>query len=117
LWLPLLLAPAGVVFVGTRTAIDPIANAERLDVVAHIPATISLPIAAIGITTPAKHVTVHVHTRRPARHRVVRRPKVRIARTPRPAYVVPRTVFGHIVAKTTGPPPGHDGDHGRHGHD
>lgn len=103
LWVPLLLAPAGVVFVGTRTAIDPIASAEQLDVVAHIPATISLPTAAIGITTPAKHVTVRVHTRHPVRHRVVRRSKVRIAHSPRPVYVVPRTVVAHVVAKTTAP--------------
>jgi hypothetical protein len=111
LWVPLLLAPAGVVFVGTRTAIEPIASTERLDVVPHIPAAIALPTAAIGITTPAKHVTVRVHTRRPAPHRVVRhRPKVRIVRAPRPVYVVPRTVVTvvtHIAAKTTAPHASH----------
>jgi outer membrane biosynthesis protein TonB len=94
-----------VVFVATRTAVDPIAGAERLDVVPHLPATIALPTAAIGIATPARHLTVRVHTRRPVRHAVAaKRPKTRIARSPRPTYVVPRTVVTHVVPTMTTTP-------------
>jgi len=105
LWVPLLLAPAGVVFVATRTTIDPIAGAERLEVVPHLPAAIALPSAAIGITTPARHVTVH--TRRRVRHPVVRRAKTRIGAAPRPVYVVPRTAVTHIVPTATPPHASH----------
>ena len=69
LWVPLLLAPAGVVFVATRTTVDPIAGAERIDVLPHLPASIAFPTAAIGITTPGQHITVRVHTQRPAPRR------------------------------------------------
>jgi outer membrane biosynthesis protein TonB len=100
LWVPLLLAPAGVVFVATRTAIDPIASAERIDVVPHFPIAIALPTAAIGITTPGRHVTVRVHTRRP----VAKRPKTRIAHAPRPVYVVPKTVIARVVPAATATP-------------
>jgi hypothetical protein len=100
LWVPLLLAPAVVVFVATRTAVDPIASAERLDVAPHLPAAIALPTAAIGIATPARHVAVRLQMQRPA----AKRPKARIARAPRPAYVVPRTVFAHLSAVTEATP-------------
>jgi hypothetical protein len=103
LWVPLLLAPAGVVFVVTRTTVDPIASAERLEVVPHLPAAISLPTAAIGITTPERHVAVRVHraTEQPAQHRVAKRLKTRIARAPRPVYVVPRATVSHVAPVTT----------------
>jgi outer membrane biosynthesis protein TonB len=106
LWVPLLLAPAGVVFVGTRTTIDPIARAERLDVVPHIPVSLELPTAAVGITTPSRHVTVRVRTRKPAVHRhVAKRTRPRIApapvRAPKPMYVVPKTVVARIVPTVT----------------
>ena len=105
LWVPLLLAPAGVVFVATRTTIDPIAGAERLEVVPHLSAAIALPSAAIGITTPARHVTVH--TRRRVRHPVVRRAKTRIAAAPRPVYVVPRTAVTNTAPTVTAPHASH----------
>jgi hypothetical protein len=101
LWVPLLLAPAGVVFVGTRTTIDPIARAERLDVVPHIPVSLELPTAAVGITTPSRHVTVRVRTHR----HVAKRTRPRIApapvRAPKPVYVVPKTVVARVVATVT----------------
>ena len=102
LWVPLLLAPAGVVFVATRTTVDPIAGAERLDVVPHLPAALALPTAAIGITTPERHVAVRVHVHRPALKPTpaVKRPKTRIAPAPRPVYVVPKAVVTHVVAAT-----------------
>lgn len=102
LWVPLLLAPAGVVFVATRTTVDPIAGAERLDVVPHLPAALALPTAAIGITTPERHVAVRVHVHRPAPKTTpaVKRPKTRIAPAPRPVYVVPKAVVTHVVAAT-----------------
>jgi len=102
LWVPLLLAPAGVVFVATRTTVDPIASAERLEVVPHLPAAISLPAPAIGITTPERHVAVRVHrAERPAQQRVAKRPKARIAPAPRPVYVVPKTAVAHVAPVTT----------------
>ena len=107
LWVPLLLAPAGVVFVATETAIGPIASAERIDVAPNFPATIELPTAAVGITTPERHVAVRVQTHRPVRpvqHRTAGRAK-RVVRFPRPVYVVPRTtVVTHIVGATTAAP-------------
>ena len=104
LWVPLLLAPAGVVFVATETAIGPIASAERIDVAANFPATIELPTAAVGITTPERHVAVRVQTPRPVHRRIARQPK-RVVRSPRPVYVVPRTaVVTHVVAATTTAP-------------
>jgi len=105
LWVPLLLAPAGVVFVATRTTIDPIAGAERLEVVPHLSAAIALPSAAIGITTPARHVTVH--TRRRVHHPVVKRAKTRIAAAPRPVYVVPRTAVTNTAPTVTAPHASH----------
>jgi len=105
LWVPLLLAPAGVVFVATRTTIDPIAGAERLEVVPHLSAAIALPSAAIGITTPARHVTVH--TRRRVRHPVVKGAKTRIAAAPRPVYVVPRTAVTNTAPAVTAPHASH----------
>jgi hypothetical protein len=92
LWILLLLAPAGVVFVAARTAIDPISSAERLDVGPHAPATIVLPTAVIGITKPAQP-------------RAVERPKARVPRSPRSAHFVPPTVVTHIVGTTTLTPP------------
>src|SRR3954468_23948270 len=104
LWVPLLLAPAGVVFVATRTTVDPIASSELLDVGPHFPAAVALPTPAIGITTPEQHITVRVHAH-PAAHRpAVKRPKVRIARAPRPVYVVPKTVVSRVAAATTPAP-------------
>ena len=100
LWVPLLLAPAGVVFVATRTTVDPIAGAERIDVLPHLPARVELPTAAIGITTPTRRVTVKVHARRPVQHKVAKPAKARIAHAPRPVYVVPKAVVAHVAPAT-----------------
>jgi len=105
LWVPLLLAPAGVVFVATRTALDPIAGTERVDVAPQFPAALTLPTAAVGITTPNRqHVTVRVHARRPAHKPAVKRAKTRIAHAPRPVYVVPKAVVAHVVPAQTATP-------------
>ena len=101
LWVPLLLAPAGVVFVATRTAVDPIAGAERVDVVPELPARLALPTAAVGITTPGRHVTVKPHARRPVQHRAAKRSKSRIAHAPRPVYVVPKPIVAQVTPATT----------------
>ena len=102
LWVPLLLAPAGVVFVATRTTVDPIAGAERIDVLPHLPASIALPTAAIGITTPEQHITVRVHTHRPAPRRTASPPK-RIVSPPRPVYVIPKPAVAHVTQTVTTP--------------
>jgi len=102
LWVPLLLAPAGVVFVATRTTVDPIAGAERIDVLPHLPASIALPTAAIGITTPGQHITVRVHTHRPAPRRTPGPPK-RIVSPPRPVYVIPKPAVAHVTQTVTTP--------------
>jgi len=102
LWVPLLLAPAGVVFVATRTTVDPIAGAERIDVLPHLPASIALPTAAIGITTPEQHITVRVHTHRPAPRRTAGPPK-RIVSPPRPVYVIPKPAVAHVTQTVTTP--------------
>jgi hypothetical protein len=105
LWVPLRLAPAGVVCVATKTALDPIAGAERVDVAPQFPAAITLPTAAVGITTPRRHVTVRVRT--PAAKPVVtpvKRVKRRIVHAPRPVYVVPKTVVTRVVGTVTAAP-------------
>lgn len=97
LWVPLLLAPAGVVFVATRTAIDPIAGTERVDIAPQFPAATTLPTAAVGITTPTRHVTVRLHARRPAHTSAGTPAKRRIVSAPRPVYVVPKKIVTHVV--------------------
>lgn len=105
LWVPLLLAPAGVVFVATETTLGPIASAERIDIAPNFPGTLTLPTPAVGITTPERHAAVRSRAPRPVQHRhaakVVKTVKVkrltRVAHAPRPVYVVPKTIVARLV--------------------
>src|SRR5438132_875487 len=99
----MLLAPAAVVFVATRTTVDPLTKTERIDV--SVPHALGLPEAVPGVVfsdiTPPKsgHITVHVRRRVP--HVVHPRAVVRakpVVRAPKPVYVVkPKPAVTHVV--------------------
>ncbi|MGZ4147663.1 MAG: hypothetical protein ACXVPL_08145, partial [Actinomycetota bacterium] len=104
-WVPLLLAPAGVVFVATRTTVDPIARTERIEV-PHIAAAITLPgIAMAGVGPLHGQVKVTVHVQRRVRHVrrqvVAHKPRPVVVPSPRPVYVITRRPAPiHIVIVT-----------------
>src|SRR5438132_7414332 len=106
----MLLAPAAVVFVATRTTVDPLTKTERIDV--SVPHALGLPEAVPGVVfsdiTPPKsgHITVHVRRRVP--HVVHPRAVVRakpVVRAPNPVYVVKPAVTHVAVTARVAPHP------------